>query len=187
MVTFAISMSLPPKMRTPIADSRPSRSSVPGVGLLPTSVKLRIVMPVCRFTSANRLLWLWRPPLERRVAPLPSNVRSWRLVNFKPMSMRYVPPALNTMGEPSGTVLSQVISGPLASLVPVASMLAGTAIPVGTGLGVGVGVGLGVAVGRGVGVGVGVGVNSVTTTHAADRPGVRAIRPNAIPTILRQW
>ena len=98
--------------------------------------------------TMNRELALVASPFERRVAPLPSKTRSAR-PTLRPRSMRYVPPALNTIVEPAGTDGSQLCKAADASLPPVASIDVGTGMPVA----VDAGVGTGVAVGTGVGTG----------------------------------
>ena len=56
-----------------------------------------------------------------------------------PWSSRYLPPALNTMVDPSGTVAIHAFNAALASDAPVESIDEGTASPFGFGVGVGVG------------------------------------------------
>src|ERR1035437_4047675 len=102
-----------------------------------------------------------------------------------------MPPALNTIVEPSGVSLMNALSAAEASLDPVASMKAGTAVAVRAGVGVGVGtsvgvgvgvrvgVGAGVEAGAGLGVGVGVGARQPTTARTAML--VAAMMPRRVP------
>ena len=60
------------------------------------------------------------------------------MTSLIPWSSRYLPPALNTMVNPSGTVAIQAFNAALASEAPVESIDEGTARPFGFGLGVGV-------------------------------------------------
>ena len=109
------------------------------VELLPTIVKPRIVMYVSAPHSAKGVSVCTEPlPLAFSVAPLPSNVRWWRLVSLIPWSSRYLLPALNTMVDPSGTFAIHAFNAALASDAPVESIDEGTASPfVGFGVGVG--------------------------------------------------
>ena len=113
MLTLAISTVLLPPTRIPWADCLSTRWT-PGVGLAPTRVKLRIRDVVVEDVVMSELSTV-QPPLDQRVAPFPSRTRFWRRPTARLWSIRYTPPALNTIVEPLGTLGSQLLRAALAS------------------------------------------------------------------------
>ena len=117
-----MSVSVAPLTAMACWSSRLQQASlVPASLLLPTMVRLRMVVP--------ELLCTWRPfesepdvPVRFSRAPLPSSVMLRLPLTRTVLPSRYVPPALNTMVEPLGASLMNDCSAELTSLEPVASI-----------------------------------------------------------------